>query len=77
VENLESNLTAAEVLARWPATVRVFLARKLGCVGCAMAPFDTLADVARTYAFDLEAFVSELEAAIAAGPSPRLEVFGE
>jgi hybrid cluster-associated redox disulfide protein len=43
------DMTVAEVLETWPETVEVFQDLKVACVGCVMAPFDTLADVARIY----------------------------
>lgn len=46
---INQTLTVAEVLSAWPATARVFLRRGMACVGCAMAPFDTLAEVAQVY----------------------------
>ena len=36
-------------MGRWPATARVFIRRKMACVGCIMAPFQTLAAAARSY----------------------------
>lgn len=38
-----------EIMGRWPATARVFIRRKMACVGCIMAPFQTLAAAARSY----------------------------
>jgi hybrid cluster-associated redox disulfide protein len=38
-----------EIMGRWPATARVFMHRKMACVGCIMAPFQTLAAAARAY----------------------------
>ena len=67
--SLAPDMLVADVIARWPATVPVFLRRKLGCVGCAMGPFDSLSEVALTYGLDLAALVAELEAALAA-PAP-------
>lgn len=74
--SLAPTLAAADVLARWPETAAVFFARKLGCVGCAMAPFDTLADIARSYHLDLDAFVADLEQAITKA-SPGSEILGQ
>jgi len=54
----------ADVLCDWPETVPVFLNRHLGCVGCDMSPFDTVADVARIYRFDPGCFLEELQAAV-------------
>jgi hybrid cluster-associated redox disulfide protein len=47
------DMPVAEVLERWPETVPVFQVFKMACVGCAMAPFDTMADAARIYELDL------------------------
>jgi hybrid cluster-associated redox disulfide protein len=53
----------AEVLAGWPEVIPVFLQHRLGCVGCAMSPFDTLADVARIYQLDASEFLDEIKTA--------------
>lgn len=63
--SLDPTMLIADVLARWPKTAAVILRRKLDCVGCAMAPYDTVQDVAETYHIDLATLVAELEAAIA------------
>src|SRR5690606_41085923 len=44
----------------WPETVAVFQAYKTACVGCAMASFDTIEDVARIYRLDLDDFMQAL-----------------
>ena len=53
-------LTVAEVLQRWPQASEVFLQRRLACAGCAMAPFDTLGEVASAYRLDLSTLLDEL-----------------
>ena len=58
------HMTVAEVLEAWPETVEVFQSLKTACVGCVMAPFDTLADVARIYELELEAIMEALRQAI-------------
>lgn len=60
---IESGSIVADVLRDWPETVSVFLKRRLGCVGCDLSVFDTIADVARIYSFDANAFLEELKAA--------------
>lgn len=45
-------MLVSEVLAARPAAARVFLERRMGCVGCAFAPFETLTEVARAYGID-------------------------
>ena len=48
-----SDMAVGDVLEKWPETVPVFQELKMACVGCAMAPFDTLDDVATIYKVDL------------------------
>lgn len=69
----EANLIVAEVLARWPQTIPVFMRRRMGCVGCAMTPFETLAEVAAIYKLDLDDFLAELRQAVASQPVPLLD----
>jgi hybrid cluster-associated redox disulfide protein len=61
---LATSLTVAEVLARWPQTIPIFLRYRMICVGCPIAPFETLAEVAAIYDLDLSRFLSELEQVI-------------
>jgi hybrid cluster-associated redox disulfide protein len=56
-----NDMTVAEVLERWPETVSVFQDLKTACVGCAMAPFDTMADVAQIYDMELVELMTALE----------------
>jgi hybrid cluster-associated redox disulfide protein len=37
----------SEVLASWPKIVPLFIERRLYCVGCSMARFETLAEVSK------------------------------
>jgi hybrid cluster-associated redox disulfide protein len=67
---LEAGLTVAEVLARWPQTIPIFIRHRMACVGCAMAPFETLAEVAVIYKLDLDCFLNELRQEVALQPSP-------
>lgn len=62
---LRGSLTVAEVLVRWPQTISVFLHHRMACVGCAIAPFESLADVATIYELELNDFLEELEYIIA------------
>lgn len=56
-----ANLTVSEVLSRWPQTIPVFLRHRMACIGCTMAPFETLADVAAIYGLQLPQFLGELQ----------------
>lgn len=65
------DMTVAEVLETWPETVEVFQALKTACVGCVMAPFDTLADVARIYELELATIMQALHQAIQDDPASQ------
>jgi len=41
--------TIEEILAQQPRAARVLLRRKMACIGCSMARFDTLREAARSY----------------------------
>ncbi len=53
-------------MTRWPQSVPVFLSRRLDCVGCPMASFETLAEVIDVYDLPKDAFLNELLALIRA-----------
>ena len=60
----KQEMTVAEVLECWPETFEVFQSFKTACVCCVMAPFDTLADVARIYEMDLVTIMDTLHQAV-------------
>ena len=65
---LTADLTAAEVMERWPETIPIFFRYRMACVGCPIAPFETLADVAVAYGLDRECLVNELRQTIQTQP---------
>jgi hybrid cluster-associated redox disulfide protein len=69
---LEANLTVAELLAHWPQTIPVLIHHRMACVGCVMAPFENLAEVALVYHLDLDLFLRELQQAIEMKASVRI-----
>ena len=58
---LSPTLLVSAVLDAWPQTVPVFVHRRVGCAGCAMASFCTMEDVARYYHLSQEQLLQELE----------------
>lgn len=58
---LVADLTVAEVMDRWPQTVPYFFRYRMACVGCPIAHFETLAEVAAIYGLNLSRFLNELE----------------
>jgi hybrid cluster-associated redox disulfide protein len=61
---LDDNLQ--DTLDRHPATVRVFLGRRMACPGCTMAPFETVADAADAYHLGRDELLAHLRRADAA-----------
>jgi hybrid cluster-associated redox disulfide protein len=61
---LSSQLTAAEVMQRWPATIPVFIRYCTACVGCPFAPFEPLAEIPAIYGLPLDDFMRDLQQAI-------------
>jgi hybrid cluster-associated redox disulfide protein len=59
-EGIEGDVTVSRLLASQPAAAAVFVRHGMACVGCAMAPFDTLADAAAAYGLALQAFLADL-----------------
>jgi hybrid cluster-associated redox disulfide protein len=59
---LTSNLE--ETLRGRPALVSLFLARRMACPGCVMAPFEDLADAARHHGMDGEELLGAVRRAI-------------
>lgn len=60
-------MTIAEVLALDARTARVFCRHGMACVGCAIAPFETLAEAASSYAISIEGLLAELARVETAG----------
>jgi hybrid cluster-associated redox disulfide protein len=62
-------MSMQEIMSRWPATIRVFVAWHLHCVGCPVADFHRLADAAREHGVDVAALRRAVEAVIEAAPT--------
>ena len=52
--------TIAEVLARWPGAARVLVDSGMHCVGCAIAPFETVAEACAIYGVSVDQFLADL-----------------
>ncbi|MEJ2555758.1 MAG: DUF1858 domain-containing protein [Anaerolineae bacterium] len=57
--HLLPDLTVAEVMGHRPQTVPCFFRNRIACVGCPIAPFETLAEVAAVYRLDLSCLLNE------------------
>jgi hybrid cluster-associated redox disulfide protein len=61
--------TVSALLARDPQAARILLNHRMHCVGCAIAPFETLAEVCLVYGVPLEPLLEELRQGSGAEPS--------
>ena len=68
-----AKLTVDEVLRRWPQTAQVFRSYSLACLGCAIAPFCEISNVAKIYNIPEEALIADLKAAIAKSQKRQAE----
>ena len=55
-----------EVMTARPATIRVFLDFRMGCVGCPISAFHSVDDACREHGVDRDEFLAALRAAAAA-----------
>ena len=61
---IDSQLLVDDVMTRWPATIRVFLDFRLGCVGCPIASFHSVDDACREHGIDPASFTAALRDAV-------------
>ena len=61
-----------DVMSGSPATIRVFLEFRMGCVGCPIACFHTVDDACREHHVDRDAFLKALREAAAPGSGARV-----
>jgi hybrid cluster-associated redox disulfide protein len=63
-EAIQADSVVQEIVEQHPQTIRVFARHGLGCVGCYISPYHTIADSAREYAVKLEPLLSDLNRAV-------------
>lgn len=63
----DPTLAVADLMTRWPATIRVFLRHHMLCVGCLAGAFHTISDACAEHHVDESTFRLDLDIAIRAG----------
>ena len=58
---LTPDMTVDQVMKRWPASIRVFLDFRMGCVGCPIATFHSVDEASREHEIDAAVFLSALQ----------------
>jgi hybrid cluster-associated redox disulfide protein len=59
---VDPDQTVEQILRIRPQGAHIFIRRRMACVGCVIAPFESLRTVARRYGIDEEAFLAEFTA---------------
>lgn len=59
---IDRGMIVEDVIDRYPGTTSVFLRRRMQCVGCPIAPFETVSEVCRIYQQRLDDVLAELNA---------------
>jgi len=62
--SVEPTQLVDDVMRQWPASIRLFLDRRMHCVGCPIACFHTVDDACREHGVDCEKFLEELKAIV-------------
>ena len=57
---IEEDTVVDDLMREIPATIRVFLAHQMHCVGCPIASFHTIGDACREHAVEIEGFLADL-----------------
>jgi len=60
-KQISQSWTVSEILQEYPGTSRVFIEKKTFCLGCYMARFCNLKDVAQVYNLETVALVCEMQ----------------
>jgi hybrid cluster-associated redox disulfide protein len=55
-----------DIMRRWPATIRVFVDHRMGCVGCPIGSFHSVEDACREHGIDQDDFLFALAGKIKA-----------
>ena len=74
VSPISGETIVEEILDQFPSAAKVFVGRRMHCVGCPIARFETLAEVCRIYRQAVDGMVAELSAVCSVLPHANDEV---
>ena len=57
---ITKDMSIGDIVDQYPETVSVFISHGLGCIGCAIAQFETLEEGAMAHGIDVEALIKDL-----------------
>lgn len=58
---VDPSTTVGEFLDHHPAALRLFIDRRMSCIGCSIAPYHTITEACDEYDLSLDDFIRELE----------------
>lgn len=64
---IDPQLTLADLINRHPKAASVLLARRMHCVGCAVAAFETIEEACAIYGLPLDDVLADLSVAMERG----------
>jgi hybrid cluster-associated redox disulfide protein len=60
VNEITEDICVDDLITELPETAQVFVRRRMSCVGCDIARFETLADVCRVYRQPIDELLEEI-----------------
>ena len=64
VEEITKDNSISQVIQDHPETIPVFMKHGLGCIGCALATFETIEQGALAHGMDIEALMRDINKSI-------------
>lgn len=61
---ITKDMSIMEIVQKYPDTVPVLMNHGMGCLGCALAQFETLEQGAMAHGMDMEALLKDLNEAV-------------
>ena len=61
---ITKDMSIGDIVDQYPETVSVFISHGLGCIGCAIAQFETLEEGAMAHGIDVEVLVQDLNKSV-------------
>lgn len=61
---IDKNMNLKDLITQYPDAGRVFAAYGIGCLGCAMAHFETIEQGITAHGIDIDAFMNDLNSFI-------------
>lgn len=59
---IDASTTVGQLLDQHPAAIRLFIDRRMACVGCSIAPYHTIEEACAEYDLPVDGFIRELAA---------------